>query len=77
MRIKVQGTNFVKDTNTGALLMTSKNAIIENEARKKLLQRAQSKDEEINKLKEKMGNISSDIAELKAMLQSLSKQSKQ
>jgi hypothetical protein len=28
MRVKVEGTNFVKDMNTGALLLTSKNAIL-------------------------------------------------
>jgi len=76
MKVQVEGTNFVKDTNTGALLMTSKNALIENEARKKILERAQRKDEEINKLKNKIENISSDIKDLKDLLHTLLTQSK-
>lgn len=76
MKVKVEGTDFVKDLNTGALLMTSKNAIIENEARKKLLERVHRKDDEINNLKGKMEQVSSDISELKKMLNSLLEQSK-
>lgn len=77
MRVKVEGTDFVKDMNTGALLMTSKNAILENQARKKLLEKVQRKDEEINNLKEKIQGISTDISEIKTLLNSLLKQSKQ
>lgn len=77
VRVKVEGTDFVKDMNTGALLMTSKNAILENQARKKLLEKVQRKDEEINNLKEKIQGISTDISEIKTLLNSLLKQSKQ
>jgi len=33
--LKVEGTNFVKDTKTGALLMTGRSSLAENEAKKK------------------------------------------
>jgi hypothetical protein len=77
MRVKVEGTNFVKDMNTGALLLTSKNAIFENEARKRMGDRLRGKDEEINNLKMKVDDLSSDMKEIKNLLNSLLKQSKE
>jgi hypothetical protein len=77
MRVKVEGTNFVKDMNTGALLMTSKTAIIENEARKRMGERLRGKDDEINNLKIKVDDLSSDMKEIKNLLNSLLKQSKE
>ena len=77
MRLKVEGTNFVKDTNSGALLMTSKTALLENEARKRMGQKLRGKDEEINNLKMKVDDLSSDMKEIKDLLNSLLKQSKE
>lgn len=77
MRVKVEGTNFVKDMNTGALLMTSKTAILENEARKKMAEKLKGKDQEINNLKMKVDDLSSDMKEIKDLLNSLLKQSKE
>lgn len=77
MKVKVEGTNFVKDMNTGALLMTSKTAILENEARKKMAEKLRGKDEEINNLKMKVDDLSSDMKEIKDLLNSLLKQSKE
>lgn len=77
MRLKVEGTNFVKDTNSGALLMTSKSALLENEARKRMGQKLRGKDEEINNLKMKVDDLSSDMKEIKDILNSLLKQSKE
>lgn len=77
MRLKVEGTNFVKDTNSGALLLTSKSALLENEARKKLAQRINGKNDEINNLKMKVDDLSSDMKEIKDLLNSLLKQSKE
>lgn len=77
MRLKVEGTNFVKDTNSGALLMTSKTALLENEARKRMGQKLRGKDEEINNLKMKVDDLSSDMKEIKDILNSLLKQSKE
>jgi len=77
MKLKVEGTNFVKDVSTNALLMTGKNALLENEARKKLAQRINGKNDEINNLKSKVDELSNDMKDIKELLNSLLKQSKQ
>ena len=77
MKIKVEGTDFVKDTTTSALLMTGRASLIENEARKKLAQRINGKNDEINNLKMKVDDLSSDMKEIKDLLNSLLKQSKE
>jgi len=75
--LKVEGTNFVKDTRTGALLMTGRSSLVENEARKKLAQRLNGKNEEINNLKSQVDSLSTDIQEIKSLLTLLLKQSKE
>jgi hypothetical protein len=62
--MKVEGTNFIKDLTTNALLMTGRNALIENEARKKLAERMNGKNQEINNLKNQVNLLSSDINEI-------------
>ena len=76
MRIKVEGTNFVKDTATNALLMTGRTALIENEARRKLAQRLNGKNDEINKLKSQVQTMSEDMKDIKQLLNALLDQSK-
>jgi uncharacterized coiled-coil DUF342 family protein len=73
--LKVEGTNFVKDTRTGALLMTGRSALAENDARKKLAQRINGKNDEINNLKTQVDGLSSDMQEIKSLLTKLLKQS--
>jgi len=75
--LKVEGTNFVKDTKSNALLMTGRNALIENEARKNLSKRLGGKDNEINKLKDQVNDLSSDIQEIKSLLNMIITQSKE
>jgi hypothetical protein len=75
--LKVEGTNLVKDTRTGALLMTGRAALIENEARKRLAQRINGKNDEINNLKSQVDSLSSDMQEIKSLLTLLLKQSKE
>ena len=77
MLVKVEGTNFVKDTTTNALLMTGRNALAENEVRKKMAERINGKNEEINKLKLQVEDLSSDMKEIKTLLNALLKQSKE
>lgn len=74
--LKVEGTNFVKDTRNNALLMTGKTALAENEARKSLSKVLSSKNEEINNLKSEIKTISEDVQEIKNLLTILLKQSK-
>ena len=77
MRLKVEGTNFVKDTTTNALLMTGRNALVENEARRKLAERINGKNDEINNLKSQVESMSQDMKEIKQLLNALLNQSRE
>lgn len=77
MKLKVEGTNFVKDTTTNALLMTGRSALIENEARRKLAQRINGKNDEINTLKSQVESMSQDMKDIKQLLNALLTQSKE
>lgn len=77
MKLKVEGTNFVKDTNTNALLMTGRSALIENEARRKLAERINGKNIEINTLKSQVESMSQDMKDIKQLLNALLNQSKE
>jgi uncharacterized protein YoxC len=77
MKLKVEGTNFVKDTTTNALLMTGRSALIENEARRKLAQRINGKNDEINNLKFQVESMSQDMKDIKQLLNALLNQSKE
>jgi len=59
--LKVEGDLYVKDKRTSALLTVNKNVLLQNEARKKLGQKLNSKDDEINNLKSKVEEITNDI----------------
>jgi hypothetical protein len=71
MRVRVEGTHFVKDTKTTALLATNRAVLAENEARKKLGERISGKNEEINTLKSQVNILTEDMSEIKKMLQIL------
>jgi uncharacterized protein YoxC len=77
MKFKVEGTNFVKDTTTNALLVTGRSALIENEARRKLAQRINGKNDEINTLKSQVESMSQDMKDIKQLLNALLNQSKE
>jgi prefoldin subunit 5 len=73
MKLPVRGTNFVKDTSTGALLTVNPSVLAENEARKRLKLKLNSKNDEINKLKEQVNLLSQDIGDIKNILTQLIK----
>jgi uncharacterized protein YoxC len=77
MKLKVEGTNFVKDTTTNALLMTGRSALIENDARRKLAERINGKNDEINTLKSQVESMSQDMKDIKHLLNALLTQSKE
>ena len=77
MKLKVEGTNFVKDTATNALLITGRSALIESEARRKLAQRINGKNDEINNLKTQVESMSQDMKDIKQLLNALLNQSKE
>jgi hypothetical protein len=74
MLVKVEGGQFVKDTKNKALLTVNRAALEENEARKKLASRINSKNDEINILKSKVEALGSDISDIKSLLKQLVKQ---
>ena len=57
--------------------MTGRSALAENEARKKLSQRLSGKNDEINKLKTQVEDMSTDMKEIKTLLNALLQQSKE
>jgi septal ring factor EnvC (AmiA/AmiB activator) len=69
--VKVEGDQFVKNQTNGALLAVNKNILVQNEARKKLGNKINGNDVEINNLKHKIEELSSDINDIKSLLQIL------
>jgi predicted RNase H-like nuclease (RuvC/YqgF family) len=69
--LKVEGGQFVKSKKNGALLAVNRNILAQNEARKKLGQKINGKDDEINNLKSKVEEMSKDMSEIKDLLKTL------
>lgn len=69
--LKVEGGQFVKNTENNALLTVNRTALTENEARKKLAEKMNSKNAEINILKSQVESLSTDITDIKSMLNQL------
>lgn len=69
--LKVEGGQFVKNTDNAALLTVNRSALAENEARKRLSAKLNSKNEEINILKSQVENLSNDISDIKSMMAQL------
>lgn len=69
--LKVEGDQFVKDKKNSALLTVNRNVLLQNEARKKLAEKINGKNDEINILKDKVVEITNDIDEIKHMLKML------
>lgn len=71
MLVKVEGGQFVKDTNNRALLTVNKAVLQENEARKKLSGKITGQNDEINTLKNKVDSLNQDLSEIKMLLTQL------
>jgi|LakMenEpi03Aug12_release.lakeMendotaPanAssembly.Ray.scaffolds.fasta_scaffold5060253_1 hypothetical protein len=69
--VKVEGGQFVKNRKNGALLTVNRNVLAQNEARKKLGQKINGNDVEINNLKTKIEEMSNDMDEIKSLLKTL------
>ena len=69
--VKVEGGQFVKNRKNGALLAVNRNVLAQNEARKKLGQKINGNDAEINNLKTKIEEMSNDMDEIKSLLKTL------
>ena len=57
--------------------MTGRSALIENEARRKLAERINGKNDEINTLKSQVESMSQDMKDIKQLLNALLNQSKE
>jgi septal ring factor EnvC (AmiA/AmiB activator) len=71
MLVPVEGTPYVKDTNTNALLTVNRTAIEQNEARKRLSSSLNTKAEDINNMKTQIASLNQDLSEIKQMLKQL------
>lgn len=69
--LKIEGDQFVKDVRTKAVLAVNRSILMQNEARKKLGEKINGKDAEINNLKRKVDEITGDISDIKEMLKTL------
>jgi hypothetical protein len=65
MFVKVNGTNFVRDTDTMALINKDVNGLEEYKMKRRM---AQVQREEINNVKSEVANIREDMSEIKALL---------
>jgi hypothetical protein len=65
MFVKVNGTNFVRDTDTMALINKDVNGLQEYNMKRKM---AQVQREEINNVKSQVAEIREDMNEVKALL---------
>lgn len=73
MLVKVEGSQFVKNTENNALLTVKSSVLQENDARKKLAHKINCKNEEINNLKQTVEDLSHDISEIKMLLKQIIK----
>ena len=71
MLVPVEGTPYVKDTVTKALLTVNRTAIEQNEARKRLSNSLNTKAEDINNMKTQIAGLNQDLSEIKQMLKHL------
>ena len=71
MLVPVEGTPYVNDTTTNALLTVNRTAIEQNEARKRLSNSLNTKAEDINNMKTQIAGLNQDLSEIKQMLKHL------
>lgn len=71
MLVKVEGGQFVKDTNNKALLTVNRSVLQENEARKKLSGKLNGQNGEINTLRTQVDTLAKDMSEIKMLLNQL------
>ena len=65
MFIKVNGTNFVRDTNTMALLNKDTNGLEEYKMKRKMIETQKA---EINNVKSEVADLREDMCEIKSLL---------
>lgn len=68
MYVKVRDANFVRDTNSMALINTDRKAINDYQEKVRM---AKAQKEEINNLKTEIADVKNDVQEIKMMLTKL------
>lgn len=71
MLINVEGTQFAKDIRTSAVLTVDRSVLMQNEARKKIAERINVKNESINRLENDVVSLKEDVQEMKMLLKQL------
>lgn len=71
MLVKVEGGQFLKNTDNKALLTVNPAVLQENEARKRLASKLNHKNDEINNLKTQVSELSNDIQDIKMLMKEL------
>jgi len=68
MLVKVSDSNFVRDTNSMALLNKDTSGLEEYKMKRKMMA---TQREEINTIKQEMNSIKSDVSDIKLLLKQL------
>lgn len=66
--IKTEDPNFVKDPNSNALLSVDVSSRNEYLARRKVIQRSQTAEGDINSMKQEINLLHNDVGEIKELL---------
>lgn len=70
---KTENPNFVKDTETGALVSTDLIAFRKHKIQQKRLEESKTQKNELNSIKSEVSELKEDISEIKDLLQQLLK----
>lgn len=72
MLVSIEGTKYVKDTKTTAVLTVDRSALTQNEDRKAFGAKINAKNESINRLENDVSSLKEDLQEIKMLLKQLS-----
>lgn len=72
MLVSIEGTQYMKDTRTTAVLTVDRSVLSQNAARKAFGARVEAKNESINRLENDVTSLKEDIQEIKMLLKQLS-----
>ena len=72
MLVSIEGTKYVKDTKTTAVLTVDRSVLSQNAARKSFGDNLTAKTESINRLENDVSSLKDDMEEIKMLLKQLS-----
>jgi len=71
MLLNIEGSQFAKDTRTSAILTVDRSVLAQNEARKKIASKINSKNDTINRLENDVDFLKNNLQEIKLLLKQL------